>query len=678
VTHTFIININTYIFTSTATLTIAYFSADPLSHAKDTPASLRISPVKVVFTTPNKGQLLDRKTLARPPIVCPWCLVWLVRSLREHLFTGIHKNHIHMPRLLALKDNEELLQKELTRLTLLGRRRNNELAFKNEDRPIIPKYRSDGNNTNKVICQFCYMSVSRRVYNGHHGALCAEKTGKTKTLTEKDCNLLLKAQEPLFRTENEEMELLLADKSPMFREILFHMTKDRLELSRFCIENNLASQIIRNHCRDKEGSSTKISRTRSILRMLYGMVKTFRHYTKNDTLTIEEILCYETWHAMTQNPEVPDIISCCFDLCGKKEGTGEFRSELDVMNFSSMLRRISHVQEHSVHYPDAAVRATEQSKAKALRDFIDSDIWKVDTVRQAAKQKAKKHSFDKTILRPEDMKCYIATTEDVARKAYKRLVEFKEADDIEGCKRAVHDLSEALGIAIGAFSCRRLQEPYFMTLEDFKKKPNLEVLCKTQPEEVQLSSQDSILEFFIMASAGKSGQVLTIIKTEWLPAMETLCDPEFRAKLGVDPSNQTIFFTPRDIKNGYPNASRAQKKFAKMCEGKVENVNILRSINLRASFSTFIAQLDVTYTVKKHICAILGHTLEVHDRFYEIPQYLDAVRIMGFALKANATNTIQNYKAKKIEDLLKINLQPPAPDEVVDSGYLIYIFIYIQ
>jgi hypothetical protein len=117
-----------------------------------------------------------------------------------------------------------------------------------------------------------------------------------------------------------------------------------------------------------------------------------------------------------------------------------------------------------------------------------------------------------------------------------------------------------------------------------------------------------------------------------------------------------FFFTTRPSKYQYPNPSRSQKKLADLCEGKVSNHKILRSINFRASFSTNMTKMDVTYAVKTHMCAMLGHSMEVHERAYEIPQALTAVQLMGFACQATATNTVQDYASKKVEQVLNITL----------------------
>jgi hypothetical protein len=580
--------------------------------------------------------------------------------------SSVHIKHIFHKKLVLMKtNNPRAFKKEIKRLTLLGRRRNNLRGFTKKDRPIIPAYRRSGKSPTegRILCQFCWTSITLRAYESTHGETCKRQSGVDDKLTPKQQKILLAVKQPIFETEDEQMEQLLAKWPSVFREVFFDMHLDRLKLTQFCLKEEVARRLVLSHIKDKSGSVTKISRTRSMIRMLYGMLSFFREIRSNSELTIEEAMDYDNWHCHTFDQNVHDIVACCNKVCGriKKGDEVVFKSENDVMNFSSMMRRVSSILENSMHYMTPEVRRKWHEQAELLRKFIDSDAWKMDTVRVAAKQKAMKHSFNKTLVPPEDLKIFLDVVESHASDASAHLHKaWKERDKVV-CKSFAYLVCEALGIAVGTFSYRRLTEPFLMTLRDFETRPNLQEIASHRPLDVQASSAKYISELFVMYSKGKSGTVMSIVKNKWLSTIMLLCDKKFRKFVGVAENNDTIFFTTRKSKLNYPNPSRSQKKFADLCKGLVPNHKILRSINFRASFATNMTKMDLTYAVKHSMCAMLGHTMEVHAAAYEVPQALDGVQVMGFACFASATNTVQDYASKKVEQVLNIKL--PAQDK---------------
>jgi hypothetical protein len=637
-------------------------TADPSSHDKNTPTSMKLSPVKKVLDTPNKGELLEANLIKRLPYVCPYCLVWFKRPLKEHLFTAVHANHICRKTLdLLKKENKKALKDEMHRLAKLGRRRNNVRAFTLKDRPIIPAYRPGNKKTtqDRFLCQFCWTPITMRSYETTHGEKCIKISGYDGKLSRKQEKMLLAAKQPIFETEDEELAALLSNEPAVFREIFFDMKIDRLKLAKFCVKEEVARHVVLDHDMDKAGSTTRISRTRSIIRMLHAMISYFREIRGDETLSIREAMQYNCWHQMSVNPNVHDLVSCCAHVCGRiNKETGEtvFKNENDVMNFSSMMKRVSSVMKFKLHYEDEIVLGKMLSNSTLLKDYLNSDVWKLETVRPAARQKAEKRSFNKTLVPTEDLKYFLELVEKHARSAISELFKAWKKKNLADCKTYAHLVSEALGIAIGTFSYRRLTEPYRITKKDHNDRPDLHELAKTQPKEVQESSAKYIEDYFVIFSPGKSGKVLSIVKTEWLPVIELMLDKKFRQFVGISDRNNKVFFTPRKSKVHHPNASRAQKKFADLCEGHVKNHKILRSINFRATFATNMTKMDVTYAVKHAMCTMLGHSMEVHERSYEIPQALTAVQLMGFACMASATNTVQEYASKKVEHVLNIKL----------------------
>jgi hypothetical protein len=300
-------------------------TADPGSHERGTPKSMKLSPVKKVLETPNKGELLDSTLLKRLPYVCPLCLSWHARPIEKHLMSSVHIKHIFHKKLVLMKtNNPRAFKKEIKRLTLLGRRRNNLRGFTKKDRPIIPAYRRSGKSPTegRILCQFCWTSITLRAYESTHGETCKRQSGVDDKLTPKQQKILLAVKQPIFETEDEQMEQLLAKWPSVFREVFFDMHLDRLKLTQFCLKEEVARRLVLSHIKDKSGSVTKISRTRSMIRMLYGMLSFFREIRSNSELTIEEAMDYDNWHCHTFDQNVHDIVACCNKVCGRiKKGT---------------------------------------------------------------------------------------------------------------------------------------------------------------------------------------------------------------------------------------------------------------------------------------------------------------------------------------------------------------------
>jgi hypothetical protein len=265
----------------------------------------------------------------------------------------------------------------------------------------------------------------------------------------------------------------------------------------------------------------------------------------------------------------------------------------------------------------------------------------------------------------EDYRCYLDNVEDKSFTTYAKLKEVFKVKDFAATNSAHHNLVESLPTAIGAYCYRRVSESFTFKVEEFNKRPDLDEMKETYKEHLNVGQLHELSYHFYFVSMGKgSNRIDSLIKNKFLEMIQLLCDPEYRRFLKIPDENRYIFASTRTRNAmGYPNPSKCQCKFAEQVKDRVPRYKELRSRHFRMTFSTNLGLMNLTYTSKKHLCAVLGHTLEVHERAYNMPQPLQVACTMGFALRASSDDRVRSLKALSIESQLDMHIEDISPPE---------------
>lgn len=624
------------------------------------PRAMQLSPVKLC-KSPISSSFLELRATKRLPYVCPYCLQWYNGPLKCHLESNAHKDHMHFPKLMNLKDNDPKGYKaELGRLNVLGRLRSNIRALELKDRPIIPARRVNDHEKHKsklVWCSLCKKCISKKAYRETHLDACS--AAQALRVTKEEKILLAKNAEPVVETNDETMARLLKDKDSLFKEVLFEMrTADRVPIAEFFTTDVLAEAMLMRMATNGRGKHNWVANVRHRVRTIYHIFLYFKS-TCNDVTTLMDVMQYDVWHATPADGKLPRLIECCYAICGRDEERNTFKLYNEVMYMSSLLQQLSDTLENHLHHP-IKTRLMWRREGKMLTSFLLSDTWRLFTVRPAARQKALKVNFKKVMVKNEDFRFYLDHVEGKAQIALEGVKSAWHCKNKKECIKHHTALVEALPIAIGTFSYRRVSEPFLISVEEFSNRPDLQKLKEDHKHLLSDGAEKEIERVVILESRGKGDHpVLTVVKVRWLEALELLSQPGFREYIGLPSENRFLFgiVNPRCSSLGHANPSRCQAKFALQCKGNVENHMFLRSRNFRLTFATNLGGLDLTYGTKKLLCAVLGHSLNVHEKHYHIPQHVQVAAYMGFACHAGADNTLREKHDKTIETLVNMQVE---------------------
>lgn len=618
---------------------------------------MQLSPVKVA-KAPANPSMLQLKSMKRLPHICPWCLRWVKGTLKQHLLTKVHKKHILIADLLVKKgEGKKVFGKECSRLNLQGRLRNNIRAIEKGDRQIVPARRTKNTSlahtSTMVWCSLCSKLVTKKAYRESHLLVCTKE--KELKLSKAMVKQLSKKAEPIVEPEEVAINRLLENQELAFKEVLFYMRSDRLALTEFATTDPVARALVSRMASNGRGKNNWVAPIRLRLRLLFDVFKYFKSIYGDRCNSVMDVMRYQLWHATSSEGEYPVLITCCHKICQRNPEDNTFKKYNEVMNLSGTLQRMADIVVNQIHHSEEEWQFW-MGQGKSFTDFSTSETWKLYTVRPAARQKATLIHFKKEMVPPEDFKYYLDLVEDLTKDCYLKLLGAWNAKIYHACVAAHQALIEVLPIAIGAFSYRRVSEPFQFKTDDYFQRANMDKLLADHNNIIDPGAITEIMKVFVIETRGKGDNpVLSVVKSFILAMLDLLCDPVYRQFIKIPERNKLIFASLRSRDAmGHQTPSRCQAKFARMCEGYVTNHKYLRSRHFRMTFATNLCAMNLTYNTKKLMCALMGHKLGVHELHYNVPQPLQLAAYMGFACQASADNRIVDMRTSTIEDQVKL------------------------
>lgn len=601
--------------------------------------------------------MLKLSALPRLPQICPWCLQWFFSHLVPHLLSDNHTNHKGQDHLLETQRTKTPAEftEEVSALNKKGRLRNNIRALERKDRLIVPARRGrkseKSDTSDHVWCRLCQSAVTKKGYRDSHLKICAR--AKKVTISTDVHKQLTKSAVAVLEPEDVTIKRYLENKPPVFLEVLLEIRNDRLALTMFVLEDDVANALVSRMVSDGRSKGTWVAKIRTWLRMLFTVFKYFKSVYGESCKSVLDMLDYDLWHAPVTvgKHTYPAIVAACYVACGKEVDKDNFKSCNDVMLFSSLFQRVADIILNQIHHT-AETLATWRERGRSFGDYMSSDTWRTFTVRPAARQKAKANNFKSVLVPPKDFKHYLGHVEEMARVACTALRDAWSRKDRNACIKALALVIESLPLAIGAFSYRRASEPFRFRTYDVTGRPQLDKLLKDHSHILSSGADKEICKFAIVESKGKGDNpVLTVIKIVFMSDLDLLCDVQFRAFVGVPEENDFVFPSLRSRDGmGHAHPTRCQAKYAKQCENDVTNHKELRSRYFRTTFATNLCNMNLTYQTKKLLCALMGHNLAVHEQYYNVPQPLQMAAYMGFACEASADDKIRGLSATTLEE----------------------------
>jgi hypothetical protein len=581
-----------------------------------------------------------------------------------------HQHHMFYDQFRVMKKQEpKKYMTSVKRLHHQGRCRNNIRALELRDRQIIParrvpKEKQKQHEEKQVWCIMCKTAVSKKALRESHLKVCARK--KQVTLSKTDTKVVARNAESVVEPEAVTIERLLEGKDHSFKEVLYPLKKDRLAITQFVVNDPVAYALLTTLISNGRNKANHIPQTRLTIRTAFNFLLFFLAQPGLTCTTLLEVLDYNVWH-YAENGEVPLIVKCCQANCGYDPQTHTFRSPNDVMTSSSVIQVMADIVLNHLHYTEDDKRTQMTRNAQSVISFMNSSAWKNFTVKPAARQKAAQINFRSILVPQKDLEYYMNHLDNKAKKSIREMVQAYKDRDKEACRVAHIVVTEALPAAIGTYCYRRLAETYILTIHDFQRRPDMKALQDTYGHTLNEGEKDQVKRVFTLEHRTKhDNPVITLTKVEYRGTMELLCTKTFRDFIGLPSDNKYVFGTlkSRDAL-GHANPSRCQEKFSKECENFVANHKHLRTRHLRMTFATRMVEMNLTYKTKKHMCAVMGHSIEVHERSYNKPQHLEVAATMGFALWACANDRLKDFKQKSIEDQLKLTPQEREQEELL-------------
>lgn len=618
--------------------------------------------------------MLQLSALPRLPYICPWCLQWYFSDLGVHILSSNHKSHKKFKEYLLLKEtNPGEFSKLCSLMNLQGRLRNNIRALEFKDRDIVPvrrgKKHEGKDNSDHVWCTLCQTVVTMKGLKDSHLKTCART--KNVTISPDIRRQLTKNAVAVLEPEAVTIKNLLKGKPLVFQEVLLDLRNNRLALTLFVLNDPVAQALVSRMASVGRGKNSWIANIRLRVRMLFTVFTYFKVLYGEKCKSVMDMMKYDLWHApVTKDTETfPALVAACYDACGREQDKNTFKSCNDVMLFSSLFQQVPDIILHQIHH-SGEMLVLWTFEGKQIRNYMVSDAWKSFTVRPAARQKALDNNFKTVLVPPEDFQFYLSHVEDKARSSIAAMMAAWEKKDRIACQQALITVMQALPLAIGAFSYRRASEPFTMRIANITGRPQLQKLLQEHSHVLTPGADTEISKFIVVESRGKGDNpIYTVIKNEFVPALELLCDLLFHAFIGVPEENDYVFPNLRSRDSlGHAHPTRCQAKYAKQCEGHVKNYLELRSRYFRTTFATNLCGMNLTYNTKKLMCALMGHSMVVHENFYNIPQPLQMAAYMGYACQASAENKIRDMSSTTIEEHVdkRIPTNTGAPDGVAD------------
>ncbi|XP_065346660.1 uncharacterized protein DDB_G0271670-like [Cloeon dipterum] len=147
-------------------------------------------------------------------------------------------------------------------------------------------------------------------------------------------------------------------------------------------------------------------------------------------------------------------------------------------------------------------------------------------------------------------------------------------------------------------------------------------------------------------------QVLSLIKSEWREYFQLCADSDVRRLAGVHQCN-FLFGTQHGNRM---NTSNRHNGVLKDLHGALHDASTLRPRYLRTTLATNLGTLNLSHAAKKMLCLLMGHEMNVHDRYYELPTGLGFGLMMGRALELfeGGVENLRKHKGKTLEEAVEM------------------------
>lgn len=593
-------------------------------------------------------------------------------NIRQHL-AAKHFSEEEMKK--ASQSSKEEKSKILSSIVRRGNEKHNQTVIDKKSGALLPAKRSRVTKRPALIkCEICSLMLARNHFFTRHLPKCKEKHAEEIALALKEASAASVATE-LTGTLVDVRKLNIAAKSlqelkgsygKTARHILNGMRdKDKKYEEFLCLDDRTVRQMVMDFSLDHESGNNKLQILRKQIRLLHGLYDAFKNHpemSSSSDFKLQDIVRRKVWQGDNEDrveSGVERIISVILFLCGGSEDSNRFERPNDVMALTSMVRKIAFTVMFSMGYSEADT-IFWTAEGNHLVAYLENRRYRGYTTNRAGLQKRLEEKLQKIHIEPEDFVLYCDYLEDNCTMLYEKLI--KNVQTESGVKKAYQALAKHHSLLFCAFNAKRSSEPNYITLTDYFQidsfSEGTNSLLKT-PIQRELAGR-----FLIISHIGKGTQkVMSLVKQSWVKYLDALTNPEIRRAAGIHLDCKYMYGshskeTPIDPRY-------VQSKVAVECGAKIPEH--LRSRYIRTTFASTIGKLNITYPAKKMMCLLMGHTMGVHDKFYELPTGLGFSLLMGRALEIFSAGKVDDFQGKSLEEVADIRDPIMAPPDPADE-----------
>ena len=547
------------------------------------------------------------KSKVQSCLYCNKLLVKIPRHLRSE-----HSSEPAVQRALAFSletpEGRKNAEKAWNDIVQMGNFCHNQRVKSTGEGFLIRKYR--GCDTKTAPCPFCRGEYKASELWRHKktcsGISDAVKEGLQST------SILKKGRE---------LEMLSITENRLVREVLSHMNPDEylniiksdatlIKWTEFLIESMGIHQ--------KYIISQK-------LRHIARLFKTVRD--TSDITTVEE--CFF--------PKNFDHLLNCIKVQGGKNEEGEFNSPSVILKLSGYLKSCAKIVR------DEAIKREDAETHVKVDNFFHLHKNQFCKVSSGAKTVLHKRQFNKVLVLPvmEDIqrvhdhinKQLAKWTQKSTEEAYKCLVKYNI------CK-------------IIMFNRKRSGEVERISLENFQRgmqnpqvTPHLDVINKFSNLEKELCKKLTRIE--IMGKRGR--RVAILLSPEMVAGLKQMAaiQPNF-----VHKDNKFLFArvgTCQTPVRGYKCLTEVAQ------EAGVTDPGVFQSTKLRKHLATMSQMLEISQSDRHLLANFMGHSDEVHGKYYKLPDsLLDRSKVAQILIALNTGK--EEYRGKSLEEIQSTNI----------------------
>jgi hypothetical protein len=611
---------------------------------------LDLSPLKAVHRSPIKVVTTDEKK--RKPHYCLYCSEDKSSNIWQHLRLK-HKNEAEV---IAANEAKDRMTKSAMfgKLIARGDEKHNMATISKVAGNVVPAKRSaainGGRRSRLVKCHYCVKYFNFNNFNKRHLRKCKAKYSNS----------------PLKKSPQKGTVMNLSDISnasnlnlPVSKSASAHLKNVKFILHRMKDKNKDIENFLYRPDETivcyvqlifilQESGNNKLPIIRRNIRLMYNLMENFSKdpAVGSEVVKLRDICRRSVWQGTTENmPDfsAPDrIVSIVLELCGGDANSPTFQKPNDIMSYSSMLRQLATEVKYT-RFASNEERIKWVEECDGLIGYLDSLRWRNYTTRRAGLQKRNEQKLQKIFVDADDLAKYRIKLEENVKASFADLKEAYTKRDKIAANAAYFRLARLHLLLFGLFNARRASEPGYITLENYNDRNNFSKSHCNLMTEVQ---QQLAQRFDIFTSKGKGSQkVMSLSKLEWRPYLEWLTDPAVRKFAGVAETCKYMYGSaspdrPLDF-------AKMQQTIAHSCGAK--NPNEIRARFIRTTFATTIGKLSLSYPARKMICLLMGHKMDVHDSYYDLPTGLGFGLMVGRALEIFSDGKILQYDGKTLE-----------------------------